>query len=299
MIVWYMLKIACIPAYNEQKPIYDIVKNALQYVDKVIVCDDASQDMTAEMAKKAGAYVLNHDTNRGKGAAMKSLFQYAKELDADMVVTIDGDGQFLPEEIPKLLSSLIEKNSDIVIGYRFDNEQDMPGYRKLGNKLLDKMTNEASELPFRDTQSGFRAYSKKAINSIVFTTNGFGADSEILVNASKKGLKISEEKVTVLYNTNGKTSTKNPISHSASVVSSLIELIAVKKPLKYLGIPGVILIIIGIVYSVVVIIIFNDTRYFSIPSTLVALGSLMLGLMLLLMSVLLFSINLSKKHSLL
>jgi len=251
------------------------------------------------MAKGAGAYVIKNERNLGKGAAMKSLFKHALKRNADVIVVIDGDGQFLPEEIPKLIDPILKDNLDIVIGYRFDNEQDMPVYRKLGNKFLDKMTNEASELPFRDTQSGFRAYSKKAVNSIVFTTNGFGADSEILVNASKKGLKIGEEKVTVLYHTNGKTSTKNPISHSASVISSLVELIAVKKPLKYLGIPGVILIIIGIVYSVVVIIIFNDTRYFSIPSTLVALGSLMLGLMLLLMSVLLFSINLSKKHSLL
>ena len=285
-----MLKIACVPAYNEEKPIYDLVNGALQYVDKVIVCDDGSQDSTAAVAEKAGAHVLKHNKNLGKGAAMKSLFQYAKESGADVVVTIDGDGQFLPQEIPKLLSSLDEKKSDIVIGYRFDNNQEMPSYRKFGNKFLDKITKLASELPLRDTQSGFRAYSKKAINSINFTTNGFGADSEILVNASKKDLKISEEKVTVIYNTNGKTSTKNPISHSASVLTSLIELIAVKKPLKYLGIPGVILLIIGIVYSIVVIVIFNDTRYFSIPSTLVALGSLMVGLILLLTSLVLFVI---------
>ena len=224
---------------------------------------------------------------------------YTKKSNADIIVTIDGDGQFMPEEIPKLIVPILEMKSDIVIGYRFEDDSEMPYYRQVGNKFLDKFSSLAAELPVRDTQSGFRAYYKKAIQSIKFTSDGFGADSEILVNASKKGLKISEEKVIVLYNTNGKTSTKNPISHSASVVSSLIELIAVKKPLKYLGIPGLILIIIGIVYSIVVIIIFNDTRYFSIPSTLIALGSLMIGLMLLLMSVLLFSIHLSKKHSLL
>ena len=293
----YMLKIACIPAYNEEKPIFDVVKRCLQYVDKVIVCDDGSHDSTAVAAKNAGAHVLKHTKNLGKGAAMKSLFEYAKELDADMVVTIDGDGQFLPEEIPKLFTTLMETKSDIVIGYRFDDEQDMPGYRKVGNKILDKITTIAADLPFRDTQSGFRVYSKKAIKSIKFTTDGFGADAEILINASKKGLKVSEEKVTVIYNTGGKTSTKNPIAHSTSVLSSLIELIAIKKPLKYLGIPGIILLIIGIVYSIVVIIIFNDTRYFSIPSTLIAVGSLMLGLMLLLMSALLYSINLGRKYS--
>jgi len=167
----------------------------------------------------------------------------------------------------------------------------MPGYRKFGNKVLDKVSNLASELPLRDTQSGFRAYSKNAIKSIKFSTDGFGADSEILVDAAQKGLKISEEKVTVIYNTGSKTSTKNPLSHSVDVIYSLIELVAIKQPLTYLGIPGVVLLFFGVIYSVVVIAIFNDTRYFSIPSTLLALGALVTGLLLLLMSAVLFSIS--------
>jgi len=284
------MKIACIPAYDEEYVIDKLVKESLNYVDRVDVCDDGSKDDTSINAKNAGALVIRHEKNRGKGAAMKSLFQYAKEIGADVVVTIDGDGQFLPKEIPKLMVQVLEGKADVVIGYRFDDNAEMPSYRKIGNKFLDKMTNLASELPFRDTQSGFRAYSKKAIESIQFVTDGFGADSEILVDASRKGLKIAEEKVTVLYNTGVKTSTKNPISHSSDVIGSLIELVALRHPLKYLGIPGFILLIIGTVYSVVVISIFNDTRYFSIPSTFVALGSLIVGLMLLLMSVVLFSI---------
>jgi len=167
----------------------------------------------------------------------------------------------------------------------------MPAYRKFGNKVLDKVTNLAIEIPVRDTQSGFRAYSKKAINSIMFNTDGYGADSEILISATKKGLKIIEEPVTVIYNTEGKTSKKNPVSHSASVMNTLVELIIIKKPLRYLGIPGLILFVIGIAYSIVVIAIFNDSRYFSVPSTLVAMGSLLVGLMLLLMSAVLYSVN--------
>lgn len=286
-----MLKIVCIPVYNEEKVIMELVKKCLNYADKVIVCDDGSTDDTAKIAKESGAIVTQHKKNMGKGSAMKSLFRLALENNADVIVTIDGDGQFLPEEIPKLINPIIENQSDIVIGYRFDDKTEMPSYRKIGNKFLDKVSNLASELPFRDTQSGFRAYSKKAIQLIKFTADGFGADSEILIDASRKGLRISEEKVTVIYNTGGKTSTKNPVSHTSSVISTLIELIAIRQPLKYLGIPGVILMIIGIAYSIVVITIFNNTRYFSIPSTLVALGSLMIGIILLLMSVVLFSIN--------
>ncbi len=285
-----MYKLACIPTFNEEGVIEKVIEKTLHHVDKVIVCDDGSSDNTAQKAKDAGAHVIKHEKNLGKGAAMKTLFEYVKKNQADIIVTIDGDGQFLPEEIPQLIIPILEKKADIVIGYRFEDNEEMPAYRKFGNKMLDKMTNLATDLPFRDTQSGFRAYTKNAIEQIEFVTNGFGADSEILVSASKKGLKISEKKVTVLYDTGSKTSTKNPVSHTTGVVSSLIELIALQKPLRYLGIPGIVLIIIGVIYSGVVIAIFNETRFFSVPSTLVALGSLMVGLILLLTSLVLFVI---------
>ena len=286
-----ILIIACIPVYNEERIISNVIHRAKKYVDKVIVCDDGSTDNTYTIAKQAGAEIIQHQKNFGKGAAMKSLFTYAKQIEADIIITIDGDGQFSPEDIPKFLDAMKENNSDIVIGYRFDDKTEMPSYRKIGNKLLDRVTNIAADLPVRDTQSGFRAYSKKALNLINFTTDGFGADSEILINAAKKGLKISEVKVNVIYNTGGRTSTKNPVSHFTIVITSIIEQIALNHPLKYLGIPGIIFLILGVVYSIIFISIFNDTRYFSIPTTLVALGSLMTGLMLLLMSVVLFAIG--------
>ena len=286
-----MLTVACLPAYNEEQKIYDIVKETSKFVDKVVVCDDCSVDKTKELAEKAGAIVIKHSKNTGYGGAIKSLIQYTKKIGADVMVTIDADGQHLPEEIPKLVTALNEKNADIIIGYRFDKKEEMPTYRRFGIKVIDKITNVATELPYRDTQSGFRAYSKKAIQSLKVTSDGMGVSSEILINASKIGLKIFEEPITVIYDTGGKTSSQNPISHSTSVVYTIIELIAIKQPLRYLGIPGFILFIFGIIYSVVVIAIFNDTRYFSVPSTLVALGSLLLGLLLLLMAAVLFSIN--------
>ena len=292
-----MLKIACIPAYNEEKPIADIIKRSLNYVDRVIVCDDGSKDSTSKNATDAGAIVIKHEKNMGKGAALKSLFDYARDANADVMVTIDGDGQFLPEEMNKLIDPIIEKNFDIVLGNRFQTKKEMPSYRKVGNMMFDKITQLASDLPFNDTQSGYRSYSKNAIQKIKFMTNGFGVDSEILIDAVQKNLKIVEENITVIYNTGGKTSTKDPVSHSVSVLTSLIELIAIRHPLRYLGIPGFILLIIGIVYSFIVISIFNDTRVFSVPSTLVALGSLVVGLMLLLMSAVLFSISRMAKRT--
>ena len=290
-----MLKLVCIPAFNEEQPITDVIKKSLSYVDKVIVCDDGSSDLTAEKAKIAGAVVIKHEKNMGKGHAMKSLFDYAKNVDADVIVTIDGDGQFLPEQIPGLLKPILENSYDVVIGNRFSDDEEMPSYRKIGNKMLDKITKLAADLPFSDTQSGYRSYSKKAIQSINFSTSGFGVDSEILINAVDKGLKITESKVTVLYNTGLKTSTKDPVSHTMSVIASLLESIAIHHPLKYLGIPGMILLLIGLGFTGYSISNFNETGNFSLPSILTAMSSLIIGLILLLMSVVLYSISYNRK----
>jgi len=290
-----LVTLACIPAFNVEKSINNVVKDVSNYVDKVIVCDDGSSDKTYKEAESGGAILLKHKKNLGKGAALKSLFEYAKKKDFDVLVTIDGDGQFLAEEIPKLIDPIKKNGCDIVIGSRVDNESEMPRYRKFGNKVLDKMTSAASELPFKDTQSGFRAYSKKAIDKIKFYSDGFASDSEILVSASENGLQISEEKINVKYDTGTKTSTSNPLSHSTDVITKLIELIAVKSPLKLLGIPGIALFLFGLFYSGVVISIFNQTGYFSVPSTLVALGSVVTGLLFILTAIILFTINVSRR----
>ena len=286
-----MLSVACIPAFNAENQISDVIKKSLNYVDKVLVCDDGSTDNTFENAKLTGAYVLKHEKNLGKGAALKTLFTKAKELNADVIITIDADGQFLPVEMVRLIEPIQNNNFDLVIGNRFLDKKEMPSYRKAGNKILDSFTKLAANLPFEDTQSGFRSYSKTALEKISFSSNGFGVDSEILIDAVNKNLKITEKYVTVIYNTGEKTSTKNPVSHSIGVLASIIELIAINHPLRYLGIPGLIFLVIGIAYSIIAITLFNDTRYFSIPSTLLALGSLVIGLMLLLMSVVLYSIS--------
>ena len=286
-----MYLLACIPAYNEEGVIGNLIKKITPLVDSIVVCDDGSTDITSKEAKDAGAFVIQHKQNKGKGAALQSLFDFARHSNADVIVTIDGDGQFLPEEIPKLTEDIENGKSDIVIGYRFETEKDMPSYRKIGNKVLDELSKTASNLNLRDTQSGFRAYSKKAIEKINFKNNGFVADSEILIDASTKDLTISEQHVTVLYNTGTRTSTQNPIRHGSSVLISLLEMVLMKRPLTFLGIPGLIMSVIGIITSSLTLISFNETGYFSIPLTLLSIVLFTVGVMLVLVSGILFSFN--------
>ena len=281
----------CIPAYNEENVIGDLIKNSLKFVDSVVVYDDGSEDETCKMAEDAGAYVITNSQNNGKGFALRSLFKYVKHHDFDIIVTMDGDGQFKPDEITKLCNPISNDGYEMVIGYRFDDNDEMPKYRELGNKVLDNMSNLASKSPFRDSQSGFRAYSKKAIEVINFSNDGFGVDSEILINAIEKKLKITEVKVSVIYNTGYPTSTENPVSHFSHVFGSLVESVLIKSPLKFLGFPGILCLIFGIIISAYVLNLFNEIGYFSIPFTLISLGLFTFGLMLILVSGLLFSFN--------
>jgi glycosyltransferase involved in cell wall biosynthesis len=289
--------LVCIPAFNEEHFIGKLIKNCLKYADQVVVCDDGSVDNTYEIADAAGANVIRHEKNCGKGEAFQSLFQFARHSNVDVIVTIDGDGQFLPEEIPKLVKKIESNEADVVIGYRFDGAAEMPNYRKFGNKMLDKMTNMATQLSVRDTQSGFRAYSKNIIKLIDFKKKGFGADTEILINAAKNGARISEEKVSVIYHTGSQTSTKNPISHSGEVITSLIEIIAIRSPLKFVGTPGIILIILGIYFAIDVMLTYTEIGYFSIPFTLIGVSCLVVGLILFLTSILLYSLSKRSKKS--
>ena len=152
------LKIACIPAYNEEKYIGNLVESAKKYVDKVIVCDDGSTDNTAQLAKKAGATIISHKKNKGYGAAITTLFDYARKENVNIMVTLDGDGQHNPDQIPLLINAITIHNVHVAIGSRFlDSGTEAPGYRKTGIKIITSTSNYGTNLKVSDSQSGFRA----------------------------------------------------------------------------------------------------------------------------------------------
>jgi glycosyltransferase involved in cell wall biosynthesis len=242
--------IACIPAYNEEKTIARVILQAQKHVNAVVVCDDGSSDLTGEIAHRLGAVVLRNERNRGYGAALQCLFRKAKDLNADIVLTLDADGQHNAMEIPAMITPILEDKADIVLGSRFLNgEQNVPKFRSLGIKVLTRMSNGSYKEKISDGQSGFRAYNKKALQQLTLCENGMGISAEILMRAEENGLRIAEVPVTVAY-TGLDTSTHNQVRHGVSVLATIIRLVVEERPLFYLGLPGMLSIIIGIGFGV-------------------------------------------------
>ena len=282
------MKIACIPAYNEESNIERLVKSSQNYVDTVIVCDDASTDNTAFMAKKAGAVVISHKTNKGYGAAIISLFNYARENNADVMVTLDGDGQHDPDQIPLLLNTITQHNVDVVIGSRFLNSNtESPGYRKTGIKIITSAANYGTDLKVSDSQSGFRVYSKNAINEIHPTENGMSVSTEILLKISNKKLSLAEIPITVSYD--GDTSEHNPVSHGVSVLANTIKYVSIKHPLQFYGFPGIVLIGIGIILGGMFLDAYLNEQIIFYGSLLGSVVLFLLGSILSVTAIILFS----------
>jgi len=234
------------PAFNEEKYIARTIVGCRKYVDQVVVVDDGSIDATAEIAEALGAIVIRHQHNMGYGAALQTIFKTAREMDADAMVILDSDGQHDPAEIPKLLEPL-NNGADLVIGSRFinGNGDSVPGYRKVGMKVLDKATNFAGGIQVSDTQSGFRAYGKKAIEKIRFNDNDMSAGSEILMQIKDHDLKVEEVEIHCNYNVE-EASSQNPVSHGVKVLVQIIHDIELRKPLYYFTMPGIILMVVGL-----------------------------------------------------
>lgn len=213
--------VAIIPAYNEEEALADVIAKTSKYVDRVIIVNDGSADRTADVAIEAGAELINHPTNLGKGEALKSGFEAI--TDDSIIVTIDGDGQHNPDEIPIILKPIIEDRVDLVNGsrYLYGHEENTPAYRRVGQRVLDIATNISAGIKVTDSQSGFRAFSPKARNCFRFKDTGFGIESEMLVDAAEAGLKIVEVPITVRYDVDG--STKDPVTHGVGVLLKIMK----------------------------------------------------------------------------
>ena len=278
-----------IPAYNEEKNIALIITKLKKITDSIIVCDDGSSDMTAEISKNLGATVISHKKNMGYGVAINSIFQKSKELNVDLLVTFDADGQHRVEDIQKVIEPIKNNVADLVIGSRFlDKKSDVPNYRKIGIKVITKVTNASMRKKLTDSQSGFRAYNGQVLSQIFPSDMGMGISTEILIKSSSKGLRIMEVPITILYS--GNTSTHNPVSHGTSVLFSTIKFTSIEHPLKFYGIPSVIFLIIGVIFTTLAVQYYIDVGRLNSNLTLIGGGTVLIGIIFFICAVLLYSL---------
>ena len=279
-----------IPAFNEEKNIAVVITQLKKIVDKIIVCNDGSTDLTSKIAEELGVIVINHEKNLGYGAAIRSIFLKSRDLDGDILVTFDADGQHRVDDINKVINPIINGKSDLVIGSRFldESEKEVPQYRKVGIKVITKITNATIKKQLTDSQSGFRAYSKKVLTELNPSDAGMGISTEILIKASSKNFRISEVPIKITYS--GDTSTHNPISQGSSVIISTIKYTSIEHPLKFYGIPSLIFFIIGLSFTYAATQYYAEIGRLNTNLTIVAAGTILIAVVLLITGILLYSL---------
>jgi len=277
--------IVAIPAYNESRFIGSVVLSAKQYADLVLVIDDGSTDKTVDVAEAAGAIVLQHEHNQGKGAAVNTAFREAKRFQAKALVLIDGDGQHHTEDISAVLQPILTDQADISVGSRFLGiKSDIPSYRRFGQHALTLATNIGSGVRLTDSQSGFRAFSPAAIQCLSFRGTGFSIESEMQFLIREHALRTAEVPISVIYTEPAK---RNPVRHGAIVISGIVRLISQGKPLFFFGLPGIALLALGLMLGVTVVHIYERTQELAVGYamitvllTIVGILAIFVGLML-------------------
>ena len=292
-----LLVIAGIPAYNEEKTIARVILGAQKHADVVVVCDDGSSDLTSEIAERLGAVVVRHEKNLGYGAALQSLFKRARDLKADVLVTLDSDGQHDPSEIPQLVKPIEDSVAEVVLGSRFMDKNgtvDMPTYRQLGVKVITKLSNGTGKNAVSDSQSGFRAYSRVAMAQLGnISENGMSASIELIRAIHKNGLKVCEVPVSCKYGESlgVETSTKNPFTHGIGLLMSLVKLIVEDRPVTCLGIPGIISLVVGTLFGVWMINIYAVEHHIITNLALASIAFVVIGFFMISTAITLYAIT--------
>ena len=264
------------PAYNEEKYVGSVVLQARQFADEVVVVDDGSSDRTAQVARLAGATVVQHKKNSGYGATVQTVLAEAKKRNPEVLVLLDADGQHNPEEITSLVNA-ISAGFDVAIGSRKAKSEDIPAYRRFGQNVISFFTRVLSRSTLSDTESGFRAFSSKAISVLEPKERGMAISAETISEATAKGLKITEVPISAIYTGDG--STLNPVKHGASVLNRVMVMISERRPLLFFGTAGVISIILGIAAGVIVLQALFTVNELAVGTAMVAILLITVGVL--------------------
>jgi glycosyltransferase involved in cell wall biosynthesis len=278
-----------IPAHNEERFIGSVVIQSLQYTPHVVVIDDGSRDATTLIAERAGAKVLRHVVNRGKSEAVNTALIWARAQGADALIFIDGDGQHRPDEIDRVMDPVLRGEADMVIGSRFLSVKSaIPAYRKVGQHFFTTVTNVASTMSVTDSQSGFRAFSRRAIAVLQFKGAGLSVESEMQFQAKEHGLVITEVPISVVYAEKAK---RNPFAHGMQILSNLLKLVGQHRPLAFFGLEGFLMLLAGTYMAAVTTQIFARTHELAVGYALIAVLLLILGIMSLFVGLMLHAIR--------
>jgi glycosyltransferase involved in cell wall biosynthesis len=277
-----------IPALNEERTIAKVVIRAQKHAAQVLVVDDGCKDDTAQIAERLGAVVLKHAKNLGKGAAIRDCFSYAMQSGADVLVTIDGDGQHDASEIPILVSALVSGHADVAIGARLSKPSSMPRFRWLGVRILDQITGIKAGGKLVDSQSGFRAYSRKAIESLTAAEFGMSVDSEIIKKAAAARMQIVQAPISVRYS--GQTSSSNPFLHWLDVFSGIVKFVSIRHPLLFYGGFSIGALIISFVFGLMTLDYYQRWGRVITNLALVSVATGILGFLALFTGIILFTV---------
>ena len=271
--------LAVIPAYNEERFIGSVVLQTLQHASTVIVVDDGSTDLTAQIAQSAGALVVQHMQNKGYGAAISTAFAAAILLEKDAVILLDADGQHCPEELCDVVAPILDGNADMVVGSRYlEDEGNVPLLTKIAHKFITGFTNISSGTKITDSQCGFRAFSHKALLDANLTKTGMAAASEFSFLANQHNWRVVEMPVSIQYHKEA-IGKRSLTMHGLRVVDGIMRLIGQVRPLLFFGVPGMLVLLAGLAWGWRVVDIYSQwgilaVGYAMISVLLVILGSL-------------------------
>lgn len=281
--------VAVIPAYNEARFIGSVVLQARKHAGKVIVVDDGSSDRTAEIAEAAGALVVRHDDNRGKGAALSTGIHKALTFEPVAVVMLDGDFQHLPQQLPRLVAPILEGRAHIVVGSRYlDQDSIVPRHRIWAHRAFNLLIRLGSGVRLSDSQNGFRAFSRRALEGVSFVSDDFTVESEIQFLARERGLRIEEVPVTIQYLDKPKRSV---VGHGLIVLNGVLQLVGQYRPLLFFGVPGLAMLLTGLGWGWIVVDVYRRTQQLAVGYALISVLLSILGSLGLFAGIILHSVR--------
>jgi glycosyltransferase involved in cell wall biosynthesis len=208
---------ALIPAFNEAPYIAKVIAGSRQYVEKVVVIDDGSADRTAEVARAAGATCLESQSNQGKGSALRIGLSYARAENFTHALTLDGDGQHLPEDIPVMLRTAQETGADLVIGARTFDRALMPRARYYSNTLGSRLTSALVGHEIRDSQCGFRLFRLDKLCTTELRSLRYEFEMEVLIKMARSGCTIAHAPISMVYDYGQARSKMNPVRDTVRI----------------------------------------------------------------------------------